>query len=264
MDDPRGWAGSGRGRSGTGWPACAPPGQRRPAAARLVLLEDRAQPAQALAEAPPRPGAAGEELQQAVRRQLRLGGDGEAHARGAVAGRVELPDRARPDPVVLARAAGRDDPPRALDLDEGQLAPREALQRREEAEPRPGAQAQRVLAGQVPVDHEVVEELRVVRDVLEVGEHGLARAGDGDVQLDRVHGAAESSPPVRPGGRAARRGPRPGGGRGASGRAGDRPHGHAVLGVLDALGPHRPGCAAAGGTGRRRAPRARSGARARR
>ena len=25
VDDPRGWAGSGRGRSGTGWPACAPP-----------------------------------------------------------------------------------------------------------------------------------------------------------------------------------------------------------------------------------------------
>src|SRR3954452_16846708 len=172
-------------------------GERHLAAAALVVLEDRAPAAPGAAEAPPRPAATGDRPDNPIRPQRRLRGDGEAHASRAGVDGVELPHGARADPVVLAGATGGDDPPRVLDLDEGQVAPREALQRREEAKARARAVADGVLAGEVPVDHEVVEELRVVGDVGEVGEDLLARTGDGDLHFDGVHGADDVRPPGR-------------------------------------------------------------------
>ena len=71
-----------------------------------------------------------------------------------------------------------DDPVRALDLHERDIAPAEAVPRRLDAEARAGSAADRVDPRQMPVDEVVVGELGVVGDVLQVVEDLLARRGD--------------------------------------------------------------------------------------
>src|ERR687886_794557 len=144
------------------------------------------QAAQGLAQVAPRPAAV-DALEEAVGRQLRLALEREAHVRAVAGGALELVDADRADAVVLAGAADHDDPPRPLGLDDRRVAPREALERRLALPPRAGALAVRVLAGQAPVDQEVVGELRVVGDVGEVLPDLLARARDGYL-VDQLHG----------------------------------------------------------------------------
>src|SRR5207244_2695114 len=114
--------------------------------------------------------------------------DGQRDARGPRRAGLELPDAAQPGAVVLAAPPGLDDPPRRLDLDEGDVGPVEALQRRQEAEARARPAAGGLHAGHAPVGEVVVAELRVVGDVDEVGEDLLARTADRDRDGDRVHG----------------------------------------------------------------------------
>src|SRR3954447_15139026 len=144
-------------------------GSRAPA---LVVLEDAAQPPQALARLALEPAAEPERLDEAVGRELRLGLEHELDA-GAAARGLERPARVRLDAVVLAAAADRDDVPRRLDLDEGEVAPPEALEGPVHlvAGARPAAVG--VDAREPPVLQVVVRELRMVRDVREVLEHLL-------------------------------------------------------------------------------------------
>ena len=223
---------------------------RAPRAA--VLLEDRAQAAQRPAPSSRlQPAAAGRSASSSWSRGVAWArvssvhvdarasppGAGSSSQTASVRMRLNLPPRPR---STMRRGA--------LDLDERQVAPGKRLQRRACAEARAGAAAVGVLARQVPVDQEVVGELRVVRDVGEVVEDLLARAGDRDADGDRVHGAPESSPTARAAAaRAALR--RRGAGRSRRtvwpcSRAGTR------------LGAHGRRRAAAGGTARRRVGRA--------
>src|SRR3954447_17332096 len=101
-----------------------------------VLLEDRLHAAKRLAELALGPRApARDALHELVREQRRLGLRRDLHARRR-AGGLERPCRPRPVAVELARAPGRDDLVRALDLDEGHVAPRVAVHRRVDLEAR--------------------------------------------------------------------------------------------------------------------------------
>ena len=81
--------------------------------------------------------------------------------------------------LYLPDAAALDDQPRRVDLDEGRVGPGVAAATgRLDPVAGAGAGAVGVLARQVPVDQEVVGELRVVGDVGEVLEDLLARTGD--------------------------------------------------------------------------------------
>src|SRR4051794_22342153 len=93
-------------RAGRGLARAA--GDRRALAAAVVLLEDRLQPAHGLAVLALRP-AAGDALEEAVARELRLALVGEAHARAAAGGALELVDADRPVAVVLAGPPHHDD-----------------------------------------------------------------------------------------------------------------------------------------------------------
>ena len=66
----------------------------------------------------------------------------------------------------------------ALDLDEGHVAPGEPVQRGGHAKAGAGAATVGVDPQQLPLLEEVVHELRVIRDVGEVLEDLVARAGD--------------------------------------------------------------------------------------
>src|SRR3954452_11612402 len=164
-------------------------GSRAPA---LVVLEDAAQPPQALAGLALEPAAEAERLDEPVGGQLRLGLEHELDARAAARG-LELPARVGLDAVELAAAADRDDLARRIDLDEGEVAPAEALERPVHlvAGARPAAVG--VDAGEPPVLQVVVRELGMVRDVREVLEHLLAGAVDRDGELDGVHGPQSST-----------------------------------------------------------------------
>src|SRR4051812_45946524 len=164
-------------------------GTRAPA---LVVLEDAAQPPQALAGPALEPAAEAERLHQAIGRELRLGLEHELDARAA-AGGLERPARERLDAVELAAAADRDDLARRIYLDEGEVAPAEALERSVHLVPGARSAAVGVDAREPPVLQVMVCELRMVRDVREVLEHLLAGAVDRDGELDGVHGPRSST-----------------------------------------------------------------------
>ena len=180
---------------------------------------------------------AADRLDQAVRGQRRLGLDHVLDL-GPAAGRdVERPDRGRLDAVELAAAPDGDDPVRRLDHHERQVGPREALERRVHLEAGAGAAADGVDPRQPPVLQVVVAELRVVRDVGEVGEDLLARPVDRDGDADGVHRARKHSQARRAGARGRRAGAPASGptrcgraARGAAGGTARRPRGRRTYG----------------------------------
>jgi hypothetical protein len=105
--------------------------------------------------------------------------------------RAQRPRRPGLVAVELARAPGRHDPVRPLDLDERHVAPAEAVARRVDAKAGAGSPARGLDPRQPPFLEEVVGELGVVRDVRQVVEDLLARAVDHDVGGDRVHRRAQ-------------------------------------------------------------------------
>src|SRR3954467_14714071 len=154
----------------------------------VILLEDRLQARERALEPALEPAAAARErLHQAIGGQRRLALGRDLDARGAGSVRVQRPLRPRLVAVELARAAGGDDPVRALDLDEGHVAPAEAVQRRVDLEARAGAAAVGVHPREPPLLQVVVGELLVVGDVREVLEDLLAGAVDLDARGDGIH-----------------------------------------------------------------------------
>src|SRR3954454_21774690 len=127
-------------------------------AAPLVVLEDAAEPPQALVGLPAHPAAEAEGLHQAVRRQGRLRLEHELDAGATARGGLERPLREGLDPVELAAAADADDAARGLDLGEAHVPPREALERRVHPVAGAGAAAVGVRPGQVPLLEVVVRE----------------------------------------------------------------------------------------------------------
>src|SRR4051812_45490635 len=97
----------------------------RPRAALLVVLEDAAQPAQALPRLAPHPAAEAERLHQPVRRQRGLRLVHELDARAAAGGQLEVPLRVGLDAVELPPAPDGDEAARGVDLGEVHVAPRE-------------------------------------------------------------------------------------------------------------------------------------------
>src|SRR3954451_18067394 len=165
-------------------------GQRHPPSSIAVLLEDRSEALEAMAEAAPEEAPAGEQLEQAVAREDGLARHRDLHA-GAAAGdlgEAVVGDLA--DAVELPPATAQEDAVGALGLGDRHVRPAEADERRLDAETGSGADPDALLAGQVPVLEEVVGELRVVGHVGEVVEDLLARLVDDDVDGDRVHGPA--------------------------------------------------------------------------
>src|SRR4051794_19488337 len=234
-------------------------------ASLAVLLEDGAQARQAVGETALEEPAAGEELEQPVAREggLRL----HLHLDAGRAARrlVELVLGDLADAVELAAAAVHEDPVRRLRLDDRRVGPAEADERGLDAEPHAGADPLRLLARQVPVLQEVVEELRVAGHVDEVGVDLLAGLAHGDGRGDGIHPpqskdlrrrAARAGPGrTPPSGAGATRRARPAGPRGRGRRAGRRRRTH---------GRARPRAASArsssSGDDRRRGPRSRAAA----
>ena len=109
----------------------------------------------------------------------RLGLGRQRHARRAAAERLELvrreTSRMRLNLPVRPRWTMRRG---ALGLDDRDVGPAEAVERRVDAEARAGAEAERVLAREAEVLEVVVGELRVVGHVDEVVEDLLGRAVD--------------------------------------------------------------------------------------
>src|SRR5689334_1043784 len=118
----------------------------------VILLEDRLQAAERALQAAPEPAAPPRErLEQAIGGQRRLALRRDFDVRGVGPVRIERPLRPRLVAVELARAAGGDDPVRALDLDERHVAPAEAIQRRVDLEARARAAAVGVDAREPPL-----------------------------------------------------------------------------------------------------------------
>src|SRR3954453_1145659 len=120
-------------------------------AARLVVLEDRAQAPQALRALALEPAAHAEALHQPVRERPGPGLDSLRHARHAARALLELVDAAQPRAVVLAAASGHHDAARRVDLGEGDVGEVEALQRRLVAEAPARPLSRRVDARHAPV-----------------------------------------------------------------------------------------------------------------
>src|SRR5438067_1023632 len=86
-------------------------GDRRPASAATVLLEDRPQAAHRAGRLALEPAARAERLADAIGQVAGLGLERERHACASRADRLELVGAQRADPVVLASAAALDDQP---------------------------------------------------------------------------------------------------------------------------------------------------------
>src|SRR3954447_10223541 len=120
---------------------------RGPAAAAPVLLQDRTQAAHGPRVPAPQPAAGAERLADPVGEHLRFALERERHAGGVGAVLLELVGAQGADAVELAGAAGLDDQPRALDLGEDDVGPREAVAALLHAEARARPAPVGVLAG---------------------------------------------------------------------------------------------------------------------
>src|SRR6476661_1789363 len=179
----------------TGGRLAGPTGDGRGGTPPFTVLEDAAKPAHRLAPAPPVVVLREHDrLHEAIRRQLRRGLHAQPHTRAARLV-VDLDDHDPPRPVELPVAPAREDPPARLHVGEREVCPAVAVEPAVDAEARTRTLADGLLAGQVPVDEEVVGELRPARDVRQVGEDLGARHVDLGLELDGVHAAPKSTAP---------------------------------------------------------------------
>src|SRR3984893_12711066 len=112
--------------------------------AAFAPLEDRAQPAHRARVLSPHPAPRAEPLHDPVRQRRRDGLQREPHPCGSGSGGCELVDAERANAVVLACADDLDDPVRAIDLDERDVGPTEAVARDLDAKTSTGAAAEEV------------------------------------------------------------------------------------------------------------------------
>src|SRR3954454_20785845 len=123
---------------------------RRAPAAIVVLLEDGLEPLQRLAGAALEPAPLAERLHEAIRRELGLDLRRVLDLGAAARGR-QRPGGEGFVAVELAAAARGHDPERALDLDEGHVAPAEAVEAPGVAEPGARTAADGVEPREVPL-----------------------------------------------------------------------------------------------------------------